>query len=81
MGLAPRARLALWPDLSTDVPAVVAGLPDEGLVEFVWEDRDGRITSTVADETQFTALAAQMCGARACRPADGRRWAQSLVHG
>ncbi|WP_344016887.1 S1 RNA-binding domain-containing protein [Kitasatospora atroaurantiaca] len=63
--LVPRARLAIWPDLSTDVAAVLAGLPDEGLVEFVWEGQDGRITSTVADETQFTALAAQLSGARA----------------
>ncbi len=31
----------------------------------MWEDQDGRITSTVADETQFTALAAQVRGARA----------------
>ncbi|PYC72349.1 RNA-binding protein [Streptomyces tateyamensis] len=64
--LTPRARLAVWPDLlSTDVAAVVAGLPDEGLVECVWEDQDGRITSTVADETEFPALAAQVRGARA----------------
>ncbi|MFJ2191698.1 S1 RNA-binding domain-containing protein [Kitasatospora sp. NPDC087861] len=63
--LTPRARLAVWPDLSTDVAAVVAGLPDEGLVECVWEDQDGRITSTVADESQFTALAAQVRSARA----------------
>ncbi|MBB4944560.1 small subunit ribosomal protein S1 [Kitasatospora gansuensis] len=63
--LAPRARLALWPDLSTDVAAVLAGLPDEGLVEFVWEDQAGLITSTVADETEFTALAAKVSGARA----------------
>ncbi|MEU6239490.1 S1 RNA-binding domain-containing protein [Kitasatospora sp. NPDC047058] len=63
--LAPRARLAVWPDLSTDVAAVLAALPDEGLVEFVWEEEDGRITSTVADETQFAELAAQIAGARA----------------
>ncbi|MFD0568096.1 S1 RNA-binding domain-containing protein [Kitasatospora gansuensis] len=63
--LAPRARLALWPDLSTDVAAVLVGLPDEGLVEFVWEDQAGLITSTVADETEFTALAAKVSGARA----------------
>ncbi|MFJ8623906.1 S1 RNA-binding domain-containing protein [Kitasatospora sp. NPDC093550] len=63
--LTPRARLAVWPDLSTDVGAVLAGLPDEGLVEFVWEDRDGRITSVVADEEQFPAAAARLAGARA----------------
>ncbi|MET9402950.1 S1 RNA-binding domain-containing protein [Kitasatospora sp. NPDC002965] len=63
--LTPRARLAVWPDLSTDVAAVVAALPDEGLVECVWEDHDGRITGMVADETEFTALAARVLGARA----------------
>jgi len=63
--LTPRARLTVWPDLSTDIPALLADLPDEDLVEFVWEDEDGRITSTVADETQFAELAAQISGARA----------------
>jgi small subunit ribosomal protein S1 len=63
--LVPRARLAVWPDLSTDVAAVLAALPDEGLVEFVWEEDNGRITSTVADETRFTALADRIRAARA----------------
>ncbi|MFE7527147.1 S1 RNA-binding domain-containing protein [Kitasatospora sp. NPDC057542] len=63
--LAPRAKLTVWPDLSADVAAVLADLPDEGLVEFVWETEDGQITSTVADETQFAELAAQIAGARA----------------
>ena len=63
--LAPRARLAVWPDLFTDVAAILASLPDEGLAEILWEDVDGRITSTIADETQFEALASQISGARA----------------
>lgn len=63
--LTPRARLAVWPELSTDITALLANLPDEGLVEFVWEDQDGRITSIVADETQFAELAVQVGGARA----------------
>jgi small subunit ribosomal protein S1 len=63
--LTPRARLAVWPDLSTDIPALLADLPDEGLAEFVWENEDDRITSSVADETQFAELAAQISGARA----------------
>ncbi|MEU3296694.1 S1 RNA-binding domain-containing protein [Streptomyces longwoodensis] len=63
--LAPRARLAVWPDLLSDVGRTLAALPDEGLVQFVWEDENGRITSTVVDETQFEAVASQHAGARA----------------
>lgn len=63
--LAPRALLTVWPDLSADVEAVFAGLPDEGLVEFVWEDEDGRITSTVADDTEFGDVSERIKGARA----------------
>ncbi|MFJ8142708.1 S1 RNA-binding domain-containing protein [Streptomyces sp. NPDC096013] len=63
--LAPRVQLAVWPDLLTDVDQAVAALPDEGLVEIVWEDEDGRITSTVVDETQFEAVTSQLAGARA----------------
>ncbi|MEU0836744.1 S1 RNA-binding domain-containing protein [Streptomyces sp. NPDC005969] len=61
--LAPRAQLAVWPDLLTDVAAAVAALPDEGLVEIIWEDEDGQITSTVADETQFEAVTSQLASA------------------
>jgi small subunit ribosomal protein S1 len=64
-GLTPRARLIVWPDLSTDVEGILAALPDEGSIELVWEDEHGQITSTIADETQFTELAAQVTGARA----------------
>ncbi|WP_225995170.1 S1 RNA-binding domain-containing protein [Streptomyces arboris] len=63
--LAPRSRLAVWPDLLTDVDKAVAALPDEDLVEIVWEDEDGQITSTVVDETQFAAVTSQLAGARA----------------
>ncbi|MFI8503495.1 S1 RNA-binding domain-containing protein [Streptomyces sp. NPDC085524] len=63
--LAPRARLAIRPDLLTDVDTAVAALPDEGLVEIVREDEDGKMTSTVVDETQFEALTSQLAGARA----------------
>ncbi|MDX3524719.1 S1 RNA-binding domain-containing protein [Streptomyces scabiei] len=63
--LAPRARLAIWPDLLTDVDKAVAALPDEGLVEIVWEYEDGQITSTVVDETQFEAVISQFANARA----------------
>ncbi|MFE5326142.1 RNA-binding protein [Embleya sp. NPDC056575] len=63
--LTPRARLEVWPDLSADVAAVLASLPEEGLIELVWEDPDGRIMSATADETRFADLAARVTGARA----------------
>ncbi|MFJ9589591.1 S1 RNA-binding domain-containing protein [Streptomyces acidicola] len=63
--LTPRARLAVWPDLSSDVDAVIGALPTEGLVECVWQEKDGRIQSTVADEDDFPGLAARISGADA----------------
>ncbi|MCX4903442.1 RNA-binding protein [Streptomyces sp. NBC_00878] len=62
-GLAPRARLAVWPDLSSDVDAVLSALPAEGLVECVWQGKDGRIHSAVADEEAFPELTARISGA------------------
>ncbi|MBM9623784.1 S1 RNA-binding domain-containing protein [Streptomyces zhihengii] len=62
-GLAPRARLAVWPALSRDVGAVVAALPDDGLIEGVWQDADGRIHSAVVDEESFAELTARLSGA------------------
>ncbi|EHM23741.1 MULTISPECIES: S1 RNA-binding domain-containing protein [Streptomyces] len=62
--LAPRSQLAIWPDLLTDVDTAVAALPDQGLVEIVWEDGDGQITSTVVDETRFEAVTSRLAGAR-----------------
>ncbi|MFE5297925.1 S1 RNA-binding domain-containing protein [Streptomyces sp. NPDC056632] len=63
--LTPRAQLTVWPDLSSDVDAVLASLPDEGPVEFVWEDENGALSSTMADESDYTELAARVAGARA----------------
>ncbi len=63
--LTPRARLAVWPDLLADPGAAMASLPEEGLVEIVWEDGDGAITSMVTDETGFEAVAARIGSARA----------------
>lgn len=42
--LAPRTQLAVWPDLLTEVDEAVAALPDEGTVEILWEDANGRIS-------------------------------------
>ncbi|MFD0367583.1 RNA-binding protein [Streptomyces sp. NPDC127114] len=63
--LAPRARLSVWPDLSSDTAAVLEALPTEGLVEGVWQDMDGQIHSGVADEGEFPELAARIAGAHA----------------
>ncbi|MGW6008842.1 S1 RNA-binding domain-containing protein [Streptomyces sp. NPDC055210] len=63
--LAPRSQLAVWPDLLTEVDTAVAALPDKGLVEVIWEDEDGQITSTVVDETQFEAVTSELASARA----------------
>ncbi|MFJ4843286.1 S1 RNA-binding domain-containing protein [Streptomyces sp. NPDC088746] len=64
-GLAPRARLAVWPALSLDVGAVLGSLPDEGLVEAVWQDTDGRVHSALADEEDHAELTVRMAGATA----------------
>ncbi|MEW2463523.1 S1 RNA-binding domain-containing protein [Streptomyces sp. NPDC046994] len=64
-GISPRARLAVWPDLSCDIDAVLSALPTEGLVECVWQDKDGRMHSAVADADEFTEPAAWMSGAEA----------------
>ncbi|MFJ3926768.1 S1 RNA-binding domain-containing protein [Streptomyces sp. NPDC090022] len=63
--LTPRAQLTVWPDLSTDVNAVLASLPNEGPVEFVWEDENGALSSTMVDESDYKELAARVAGARA----------------
>ncbi|MFF3242915.1 S1 RNA-binding domain-containing protein [Streptomyces sp. NPDC002870] len=63
--LAPRAQLTVWPDLSTDIDAVRDALPEEGLIELVWEDEAGRITSTFADEESYEELTAPLADARA----------------
>ncbi|MFI6341128.1 RNA-binding protein [Streptomyces sp. NPDC050535] len=64
-GLAPRARLAVWPPLSSDVDAVLGALPTEGLIEGVWQDNDGHIFSAIADEGEFLELTARISSAPA----------------
>ncbi|GAA2764403.1 hypothetical protein GCM10010103_34440 [Streptomyces paradoxus] len=49
-GLLPRARLAVWPLLSSDIAAVLRDLPADGLVEGVWQDEEGLISSAVVDD-------------------------------
>lgn len=64
-GLTPRAMLTVWPDLSTDTAAVIAELPEEGLIALVREDEDGQLHGTFADDTDAPALAETIRSARA----------------
>ncbi|MGW6979232.1 RNA-binding protein [Streptomyces sp. NPDC054932] len=64
-GLGPRAVLTVWPDLTPDVGAVLAALPEEGSVEFVWEAQDGTISAALVDDTEYEQLAALVADARA----------------
>ncbi|MFG1942173.1 RNA-binding protein [Nonomuraea sp. NPDC048826] len=63
--LAPRARLLIWPDLSTDVDAALAGLPPEGLVDIIWQNPQGHITGLTVDETDYPGLLPTLAEARA----------------
>uniref|UniRef100_A0AAU3I9P6 RNA-binding protein n=1 Tax=Streptomyces sp. NBC_01393 TaxID=2903851 RepID=A0AAU3I9P6_9ACTN len=64
-GLAPRARLAVRPPLSSDIDAVLAAFPADGLVEGVWQDKDGRLHSAICDENEFPELASRISAASA----------------
>jgi small subunit ribosomal protein S1 len=64
-GIAPRARLAVRPPLSCDIAAVLASFPVDGLVEGVWQDKDGHIHSAVCDEDAFPELASRISSASA----------------
>ncbi|MFZ4278279.1 RNA-binding protein [Streptomyces arboris] len=64
-GLGPRALLTVWPDLNPDVEAVLAALPKEGSVEFVWEAQDGTISHTIVDDTDYQQLATLVADAQA----------------
>ncbi|GAA2104612.1 hypothetical protein GCM10009780_56000 [Actinomadura alba] len=64
-GLTPRARLTVWPDLSSDLEAVRDAFPEDGDIELVWEDPTGQITSRIGDEEQYADLTALLADARA----------------
>ncbi|MFI8214039.1 RNA-binding protein [Streptomyces werraensis] len=64
-GLGPRALLTVWPDLTPDVGAVLAALPQEESIEFVWEAQDGTISHAIVDDTDYQALRAHVADARA----------------
>ena len=40
----------MWPDLSSDISSVLHALPTDGLIEGVWQDKEGHILSAIADE-------------------------------
>ncbi|MGW8881927.1 S1 RNA-binding domain-containing protein [Streptomyces mirabilis] len=42
----------------------MSALPDEGTVEILWEDVNGRISATIADETEFGEVTRRITGAR-----------------
>ncbi|MER5836848.1 hypothetical protein ABT116_40150 [Streptomyces sp. NPDC002130] len=64
-GLSPRALLTVWPDLTPDVGAALAALPEEGSMELVWEAQDGTISHAIVDDPEHQQLAALVAGARA----------------
>ncbi|MEU0763673.1 hypothetical protein ABZ351_28775 [Streptomyces microflavus] len=64
-GLGPCALLTVWPDLTPDVGAVLAALPQEESIEFVWEAQDGTISHAIVDDTDYQALSAHVADARA----------------
>ncbi|MFE5683555.1 RNA-binding protein [Streptomyces sp. NPDC056512] len=63
--LGPRALLTVWPDLTPDVDAVLAALPEEESVELVWEAPDATIRHVTVDETDHQQVATLVAGARA----------------
>lgn len=63
--LGPRALLNVWPDLSTDVPAVLRTMSPDFTGLAVLEHADGRIHSFHADSDDRAGLAEAFAGARA----------------
>ncbi|GAA3695622.1 hypothetical protein GCM10022224_071570 [Nonomuraea antimicrobica] len=63
--LTPRAMLRVWPDLSTDVNAALAELPDEGLSTIVRQNPQGHISALTVDETDYPSLPTALADTRA----------------
>ncbi|MGW1271817.1 RNA-binding protein [Streptomyces sp. NPDC002491] len=61
----PRALLTVWPDLTPNVGAVLAAMPQEESIDFVWEAQDGTISHAIVDGTDCQALSAHVASARA----------------
>ncbi|MFD7204327.1 hypothetical protein [Streptomyces sp. NPDC059893] len=66
--LGPRALLTVWPDLTPDVDAAFAALPEDESVDFVWEAPNGKIPHEAVDETDHQQLTILVAGARAACP-------------
>lgn len=54
--LAPRAIVAVWPGISSDLQTALASLPDDHLVRLVWEDQDGHIHSLITEDARSETL-------------------------
>ncbi|RSN60811.1 RNA-binding protein [Amycolatopsis sp. WAC 04182] len=63
--LGPRALLNVWPDLSTDIPAVLRTMSPDFTGWAVLEHADGRIHGFYADSDDRAGLAEAFAGARA----------------
>ncbi|MFJ8916342.1 RNA-binding protein [Amycolatopsis sp. NPDC102389] len=65
LALRPRALLNVWPDLATDVPAVLGTMAPDFIGWAVLEHADGRIHGFHADSEDRAGLAEAFAGARA----------------
>ncbi|MGW4881030.1 hypothetical protein ACWEPI_31255 [Streptomyces sp. NPDC004262] len=63
--LGQRALLTVWPGLTSDVQAVLAALPKDESVHFVWETANGTIRHATVDETDRQQLTTLVTGATA----------------
>ncbi|WP_327596599.1 hypothetical protein [Streptomyces chartreusis] len=60
----------MWPDLSSDISSVLHALPTDGLIEGVWQDKEGHIHSAIADEDWSAVMPDSDGVVRACWQAD-----------
>lgn len=65
VALGPRALLTVWPALTPDVDAVLAALPQDEPVEFIWEAPDATIRHVTVYESDHQQLATLVADARA----------------
>ncbi|MFF1869115.1 RNA-binding protein [Kitasatospora herbaricolor] len=78
--LTPRAVLHVRPDLSADVPGVLAAALAEEYAELVWQDGGSRILAARFDERDHGLLPGVLAGARAaCLPGYGPDAAEPLL--